>query len=359
MTPTQIAQQRLANQHLADPALDGPAQAVRWLGAVQSQDYAGAKWALGQRLPGSTDAAIEQAMTEGAIVRTHVLRPTWHFVAAADIRWMLKLSAPRVHAANGTQYRQLGLDRAVFRRSHAAIEKALRDGQQLTRAELAAVLARARIATDPPLRVIALMMAAELDGVICSGARRGKQFTYALLEERVPPAPAVARDEALCELCIRYFTSRGPATLHDFAWWSGLTLADAKRGVEMAGPALAHADIGGRAHWFAAAMRAVKRRRALAHLLPNFDEYFIGFADRSAIQQALRGVAVPEGTFFGHVVTVGGQLVGAWKRLAAARAAGVALDLVVPLSEAQRTAVQAAARRYARFLELPLMEDAS
>jgi len=222
MTNVAIAQQRLQNHHLSHPQLKRPDAIVAWLGAVQAQEYAGAKWALVQRMPGATDAAIEQAFTDGAILRTHLLRPTWHFVTPADIRWMLALTAPRVHALNAYYYRKCELDKTIFARSHDALVNALQGGKQLMREEVRTVLEQAGIATKGDLRFAYLMMHAELDGIVCSGARRGKQFTYALVEERVPPTRKVDRDEALAELVKRYFTSHGPATVQDFTWWSGL-----------------------------------------------------------------------------------------------------------------------------------------
>jgi hypothetical protein len=194
-----LLRHRFANQQLTQATLQQPGEVVAWLGAVQAQDYAGARWALGQRLRDVTDEAIETAFADGSILRTHLLRPTWHFVAPADIRWLLALTAPRVVAALAYNDRALGLDAAVFARSNDVIARALEGGRQLTRPELERALGRAGIATNG--QVLAhLLMHAELDGVVCSGPRRGKQFTYVLLEERVPPARCLARDESLAEL---------------------------------------------------------------------------------------------------------------------------------------------------------------
>jgi hypothetical protein len=224
MTPSDIARRRLLNERLVGPALTTPADVVSWLGAVQSQDYAGAKWAVAQRARGCSDRDVELACDRGDIVRTHVMRPTWHFVAPADARWMLELTAPRVHAANAYYYRKLELSPRTFERSNAALALALEGGKHLTRVELARALAGAGIRAEG-VRLAYLLMRAELDALICNGSRRGKQFTYALFDERVPRAAPLARDEALAELTRRYFTSHGPATVQDFAWWSGLTVA--------------------------------------------------------------------------------------------------------------------------------------
>ncbi|MDB4871818.1 MAG: hypothetical protein JWL97_2822, partial [Gemmatimonadales bacterium] len=287
--------------------------------------------------------------------RTHILRPTWHFVAAADIRWMLALSAPRVHSANAYWYRYLEVDDAVARRGRTAITKALRDGQHLTRAELGRALTRAKIEISNPTRLACIVMRAELDGVICSGARRGKQFTYALLEERVAKSASLERDAALFELARRYFTTRGPATIDDFAWWSGLTKADAKRGAEAAVTDLEHASIAGRSYWFPPAERQ-RVPSSLTHLLPNFDEYFIGLKDRSAFSARLTasGVKPKTDALSGHVLTINGQIVGGWRRSIGGRKVVVEPKPLVPLSEAERRAVGEAARRFGRFLAFPV-----
>src|SRR5258708_17025421 len=195
-----IAHRRLHNQHITRRTLETPQALVEWLGAVQAQDFAAAKWALGLRLQGVTDDDMEQAFTDGAILRTHVMRPTWHFVSPADIRWLLALTAPHVRAASAYYNRKLELDDAVFRRTNAVLANALQGGKQLTRDELASALQQAGIATDGEQRVTHIMMRAELDGVICSGARRGKQFTSALLAERAPQARTFNPDEALAEI---------------------------------------------------------------------------------------------------------------------------------------------------------------
>jgi hypothetical protein len=351
-----VARRRLVNQHLAAPTITTPADVVRLLGAVQAQDYAGAKWALALRTRGVDDAAVEQAMSDGSIIRTHVLRPTWHFVAPADIRWMLALTAPRVSAAMAHYNRKLELDAAVFRRSNAALTRALRDGKQLTRAELATVLRRARVNVDGTQRLAHLVMQAELDGVVCSGARRGKQFTYALLEDRVPAAARLERDEALLELTKRYFATRSPATPHDFAWWSGLTVADASRGIAMAGSALEREIIGDRMYWVDPSVRSRGTAPPTAHLLPNYDEFFIGFKDRSAIGQRLKSSDLVTGgdALTAYVVIVDGQVVGGWRRTLTKKAVVVELNLLTRLTEAEEQALAAAAEAYGNYVRLPV-----
>ena len=241
-----------------------------------------AKWGLAQRTSGTTDAAIEQAFTDGTILRTHVLRPTWHFVLPADIRWMLELTGPRVRAVNAFMQRKLELDDALYRRSNAALTKALTGGKQLTRDEVRLVWKRAGISATDGLRFAYLMMRAELDALVCSGARRGKQFTYALLDERAPKFKKRERDESLSELIQRYFTSRGPATLSDFVMWSGLTMTDAKRGMEIAKSNFSREVIEEQTFWFTESTPAVHSKSIIAHLLPIYDEYPASYRDRTA-----------------------------------------------------------------------------
>ena len=268
---------------------------------------------------------------------------------------MLALSAPRVHAANAHWYRWLEVDDVVARRGHIVLTKALRGGKQLTRAELGLALGKAEIQVTNPQRLAAIIMRAELDGVICSGARRGKQFTYALFEERVVGPTALERDAALFELARRYFTTRGPATVDDFAWWSGLTKADAKRGVDAAASQLEYASIDGRSYWSAPGYRARRTSSVLAHLLPNYDEYFIGLKDRSAFVARLKASRVKARTdgLSGNVLIVDGQTVGGWRRTLAKGTAVIELRLLIRLREAERRAVAAAVKRFGDFLELP------
>ncbi len=239
MPVSDIAARRLQAQWLVGEPAALAVDVVRRLGAVQSQDYAGGKWALGQRTHGTTDAELDRLFDKGGILRTHVMRPTWHFVLPEDIYWLLDLTGPRVRRILAGRYRQLEIDDGVVAGAKAAFSAALAGGRSLTRPELGEVLRVAGIAPDGQ-RLPHLLMAAELDGVIVSGPRHGKQFTYALLTERAPQARLLDRTESLVELTRRYFRSHGPAQLQDFVWWSGLTVADARSGITLAGGTLDH-----------------------------------------------------------------------------------------------------------------------
>jgi len=350
-----IALQRLINQHIALATFEQPGDVVKWLGAVQAQDYAGAKWALGLRLKGATDDDIDQAFANGSILRTHLLRPTWHFVTPADIRWMLVLTAPRVHAVNAYMYRKLELDAAIFKRSHAALTKALRGGQTLTRDELRNALQKTGIAVDGELRMGYLMMRAELDGIVCSGPRRGKQFTYALLDERVPQGKTLEREEALVELARRYFLSRGPATVQDFARWSGLTAADARSGLEAVRVQLQHEVVGNQSYWFSPSTPYSNDSSPTAYLLSIYDEYISGYKDRSAMVGQTHAAKLSAlGNALSYIVVIDGQILGTWKRSITKSAVAIEANCFKRLTKREQHAVALAAQRYARFVDLQL-----
>ena len=356
MTNLDIAHRRLHNQLLTQPMFEMPEDVVRWLGAVQSQDYAAAKWAIGLRMQGVTDDIIEQAFTDGSILRTHVMRPTWHFVAPADIRWLLALTAPRINALNAYYYRKLELDDALFRHSNTVLANALQGGKQLTRSELASVLQQAGIAADNLLRSTYIIMHAELDGIVCSGARRGKQFTYALLDERAPEARTLDRDEALAEFARRYFTSHGPATLQDFVWWSGLTLADARICLEMVTSQLMHEVVDGQTYWFSTSTLPAKDISQTVYLLPNFDEYIVGYTDRSAVFDASHTNKLDSrgNILFNHTIVLDGRVVGNWKRTMKKDTVILTPSLFTPLNEAETRAFTTSANHYGTFLGMTL-----
>jgi hypothetical protein len=348
-----IAIQRLYNQQLEQPMCQTPGEIVAWMGAIQGQEYAQAKWALGLRLPGASDADIEQAFTNGEFLRTHVMRPTWHFVAPADIRWILALTGPRVQALNAYMYRQCELDNDLLVHGTDVIAKALAGGHQLTRTELAAVLEQAGIAADG-FRLGYIVMYAELEAVICSGPRRGKQFTYALLAERAPQAKNLDRDEALAELVRRFFTSRGPAMVQDFAWWSGLTQADTKEGLELCKPDLVESVIDGKTYWHAASMRDVGKPAHTGYLLPAYDEYTIAYRQHGEILDPRFETPARE-AIFGGVTVINYQVLGNWKRTISKGKAIIESAPFRPFTDAENEAFAEAAQRFGEFLGMPVV----
>ena len=339
---------RLHNQRLIASTFHDPAQVVAWHGAVQAQEYAVARWALGLRCNGTVDAGVERAFDEGRILRTHVMRPTWHFVAPADIRWLQELTAPRVEAAMASYNRKLELTPKLFARSHRIVARALEGGRFLTRAELAAALSRRGIVASGQ-RLGHLMMQAELDRVICSGPRRGKQFTYALLDERAPRARTVDREAALAELTRRYFSSHGPATARDYSWWSGLTMKDVRLGLELCKSALVRETIGELTYWSSPAVPASDPGEA-TYLLPIYDEYLIAYKDRELVtgpHAADAGAAFAAG--FPHHLIVGGRLRGSWARTVGRNGLSVTIAPFRRLTAGETRQVRRAVERFGVF----------
>ena len=350
-----IIQLRLYNQLLTNNKFTNPGEAVSWFGAVQSQDFEGAKWAIGQRIDGSTEAKIQQAYDNGEIIRTHVMRPTWHFVSPADIKWLLALTASRVAAACATTFRQVQLDNKIFKISNAVIEKALQKGKPLTREELKTALQKKNIRTDD-IRMICLLMRAELDGLICSGPKQGKQFTYMLLDQRVPDSINFNKDEALAELAIRYFASHGPATIKDFAWWSGLTISEAKKGVELIKSSLLNEVVENETFWFSSALPKIKIMKPDIYLLPAFDEYTVAYKNRhilihpdSATRSSLE--------ILNPVIVQKGKIIGTWKRTLDKNNVTIKTNPFVTLSSSAVKSLQSAKKTYAKFIGKNLLPN--
>jgi hypothetical protein len=351
-----IVASRLRAQRLTGKPLASPVDVVRRLGAVQSQDYTGAKWAIAQRSRAITDAAIDRLFDDGAILRTHVMRPTWHFVLPEDIRWVLDLTASRVRAGLASRYRELEIDDRVAARAAAAFAAALAGGRHLTRPELGQALRAAGISPEGQ-RLPHLLLRAELDQVIVSGPRHGKQFTYARFEERVPKSPALERSEALGDLTLRYFRSHGPAQVSDFTWWSGLTAAEARRGIDMAGGDLESVAFDGNDYWCDAAASKPSSAGVVAHLLPNFDEYTVGYRDRSALiptggrfDRSLYSF----GSILSNILTIDGVVRGAWRRSSARDGVLIEMRLSERLAARESAAVAEAGRAMGRFLGRPV-----
>jgi DNA glycosylase AlkZ-like len=350
-----IAHRRLHNQHLSGDPLADPAAVVRHLGAVQAQEYAPAKWGLAQRTRGFDDAAVQRLVDTGAILRTHALRPTWHFIAAVDIGWIQALTGPRVHAFNAYYNRQHGLDDESARRTNQIIVSALRGGNHLTRPELTDVLAKAgHEATGNRLAYV--VMRAELDGLIANGVMRGKQHTYALVSERAPHRIELAPDEALAELTRRYFTSHGPATVKDFAWWSSLTVTQVRRGLALLGSTVESTEVGGVVYWYVPAEAPPRDPSPTVYALQGYDEYGVAYTEgRAVINLAGRPVVDPSENRTVQPVVLDSQVVGRWQRRVEKGRVVVEPQLLVAPTATQRRAAEREFARYAEFLGAPVV----
>ena len=348
---SEIAGQRMRAQRLWGDPFETPEDVVRWLVAMQAQEYPLAKWSVAQRAASVDDGGMNQAFADGAILRTHILRPTWHFVLPEDLRWLMALSGPRVNALNAYYYRQLELDDEVFAETNAVLAGALKSGVQLTRKELAEILDRAGISASGP-RLGYIMIRAELDAVVCSGALRGKQHTYALFDERVPQTKGFDRDEALAELVRRYFTSRGPATLKDFLRWSSFTAADGRRGLEMVMSQLEHDAVDGRTYWFVSESNNSKRASKVVDLVQVYDESVMGYSESRDILHGMESIP-PDMPIGMHPVLLGGRMIGRWRPKRSKTSVVVETSLDRPLDRAETRALDGAVERYGRFLGVP------
>lgn len=354
MIRSDIGVQRLMSQRVIPPTFTNAAEVVRWLGAVQAQDFLGSLWALGCRVQDAAEPVIEQAIAERTIVRTWPMRGTVHFVPAEDARWMVNLLAPRVVSRAQSIYRQLELDQAVLARSRDVVTRALSGGKTLKRNDLYALLDAEDIATGDMrgLHIIGHLAQAAL---ICFGPRAGKQPKFTLLDEWVPHPRTPSREEAIAELVVRYFRSHGPATIHDFMWWTGLLMAEARAGIEAMQSQLVSETIDGKTYYWAESTPVVTPPAPALYLLPPFDEYLVSYKDRSpSLEPGNTFVAAPD-RYLGSIIVIDGRVVGLWKRTFKQDTVTIAATCGRDLTEAEIAAFEAAGRRYAAFVGMPTL----
>jgi hypothetical protein len=341
---------RLQNQKLINPSFKDAASVVGWLGAVQAQDFPAAKWAIGLRIKNGLEADIEEAFNQGKILRTHVMRPTWHFVLPEDIRWMIELTAPRVKKLAASYDRRLELDEKLITRCKKIFTKALQGGKHLTRSELADELAKNKIAARTQ-RLAHILAYAELDAILCSGPRRGKHFTYALLDERVPTARQFNPDEALAKLAQKYFTSHGPAQIKDFSWWSGLSMKDSTEAVAIIKSKVVQEIVNDKTYWMFPNSSA-EPLRTNAFLLSIYDEYTIAYRDRSDLSgEGYFEKLIRMGNALTAVIVIDGQIAGTWKRKMIKGKQQITTNLFRKLNKAEEKALQQAEDLYVRFFK--------
>ncbi|MEN7547607.1 winged helix DNA-binding domain-containing protein [Rapidithrix thailandica] len=351
MRREEIAKNRLFNQQLLGTQLTSAQQVVRHFGAMQAQDYAMSKWAVGVRKP-ATDSAIEEAINRGEIIRTHIMRPTWHLVAAEDLRWMLELTAPHVKQPLSSMCKKYGLDNEFISRCYKIIEQILEGNNYLTRKEIVEAISQQNQGVDK-IPATLIMMSAEQDGIVCNGPRRGKQITYALLDERVPPASSIDREEALTKLALRYFTSHGPASVQDFSWWSGLTMADSRKAIKMIEPELQKVQTDKQTYWYRKGHLHENGIAGNVHFLPAFDEFLVSYKDRSTVlDPVVTRQTITINGIFRPVIVVDGQVVGLWKRTIKKDKVQITTHYFHPLPKSQNKALIEAIEQYGRFVEL-------
>lgn len=350
MTLQDIASARLLNQQLAGSSLKTAVALLEHMGAMQAQDFTMSKWALGIRLNNLTEVSIENAFNKGLLLRTHVMRPTWHLVPAKDICWMLDLTAARIKASMNSRHRELGLTEKLFTKGNDIIRDVLDEKVYASREVLVEALRKAKIATNEN-RSIHLLLYAELEGLICSGPTKNKKQTYALLEKRVPKPKKLSRDEALKMLAKRYFASHGPATLQDFMWWSGLSAAEARQGLEMIKSKLHSKTVNKQEYWFESLPRTSNKQQV--HLLPAYDEFIISYKDRSASVDALHSSkSISSNGIFRPVIMLNGKAVGLWKRTIKKNKPVIETVFFDAKTKISSDLLNEAAKKYAAFLDL-------
>ena len=350
MTLPDISNYRLISQKIASADFTSAKEIVGWMGAMQAQDFNMAKWAVGVRLPGSTDQIIQSAIDNGQIIRTHLLRPTWHLVSPDDIYWMLELTAPQIKTALKARDKVLEIDQRIYSKSNDVIGNVLSGGNHLTRAELVDNLERAGIATDI-YRISHFLLRAEIDGISCSGKTTTGKQTYALLAERVPETKKINLDEALARLARRYFTSHSPATLQDFTWWSGLPVTKSRHALEMVKSDFVAEPIGGQTFWLTNSFSVPKPAVGVVHLLPAFDEFIISYKERTvSLAHENHTKAVSSNGIFRPVVIINGQVAGLWKRTTKNKKVVVNTELFQPVDKEHAGLIVKAFNRFGIFV---------
>lgn len=350
MTLNNIPHIRLLSQQLAKTTYKTAKEVVGWMGAMQAQDSAMAKWAIGIRLPNSTQKNIDEAINKGEIIRTHLLRPTWHFVSADDIYWILQLTAPQIKTIAKSRHATLGLTVDVLKKANTIITKALSGGKHLTRETLMSILNKAKITTDV-YRSSHIMLCAELDGIVCSGAIQDNKSTYALLSERVKQKKSLTREEALAKLAQQYFVSHCPATLQDFIWWSGLPVKDARHGLEMVKSNFIAETIGTETYWLTNTFSTFKNNSSV-HLLPAFDEFIISYKNRSAsLPLDHHKKAISSNGIFRPVIVLDGQAIGLWKRTIKKDKLIIEANLFQSQNRSTIKLIEQAAEKFGSFLD--------
>jgi hypothetical protein len=351
MKLSDISNIRLTNQQITAPKFKSVRDIAIWMGAIQAQDFPMSKWAFGIRLIGSTDKLVETAFEKGEILRTHLLRPTLHLVPAENIRWLLNLTAPGIKARLRLRQKQLGLTESHLKKCNRIIKDSLKGENHLTREELRAILVK----TKPPLenhRIYHILVNSELDGITCSGRIKGGKQTFALLDERVPKTQDLTKEESLKKIAGTYFTSRGPATLQDFIWWSGLSVTNSKIALELAKPDLVSEKISAETYWLSNSLNYPKKEKASVHLLSAFDEFLISYKDRSAsVPAKYQKKTISDNGIFWPVIVINGQVRGLWTRTIKKDKVIVEIKLFEPANKSINNQIESWSESYGLFLD--------
>lgn len=347
----QISNTRLASQQIADTLFKTPREIVSWMGAMQAQDYIMAKWAVGVRLKNPSEKIVEEAIDKGEILRTHLLRPTWHFVSPDDIYWMTKLTAAKIKTSFKSRHKQMEITDSILKKTLGIIEKELADGVSLTRNDLAQKFRNKGIKTDEN-RLSHILFCAEFETVICSGPIKENRPTYSLLSYRVPKKKELGREESLAELAKRYFTSHAPATIQDFSWWSNLSLTEIRRAVDSIKSDFISEDTDAGKYLIPGSFSWDINPKSSVHLLPAYDEFLISYRDRSHSLHATHNKKTisANGIFF-PVVVINGQVSGLWQRTIQKNKLIVKVNTFGEQGKTIKRQIEKKAKEYGKFLD--------
>lgn len=344
---------RLSQQKVLNTAFSNPQEAVGYMGAIQAQDFEMSKWAIGLRLSQSINSTIMDALDNGSLVRTHVLRPTWHIVSGQDVRWMLALTGKNIKSLSASYARDLGIDQTLYNRANDLIIKALEGEKNLTRKEIMSEIEKGGVKTDSS-RAVLFMMNAETDAIVCNGVMKGKEQTYALLDEKVPKGLVLSREEALANLLKIYFSSHAPATIQDFQWWSGLSMTDARAGIQSIKNELDEAQIDGKTYYFSRNIESPPIEDSVI-LLPAFDEYCVSYKDRSAIfDPKWHKQAITSNGIFKPIIVINGKVEGIWKRSIKKNIVLIETTFFDPQIKVNLDKLNHSAQQFGNFVGLPV-----
>ncbi len=345
-----ISNTRLFSQRIARTEFKTAKEIVSWMGAIQAQDYSMAKWAVGLRVAGSNDESVESSFNNGEILRTHVLRPTWHLVSPDDIYWMINLTSPKLKSSIKSRHKHLELSESIINKSNSIIEKELGNRKILTREELADEFHKSGIKTDAN-RLSHLLFCAELEGLICSGPLKSKKHTYSLLSARVPDKKELSRDESIAELAKRYFTSHCPATIQDFAWWSNLSLTEIRKALNSLKSEFITDTTDAGQYLYPYSYSEYPSDNPSVYLLPAYDEFLISYTDRSSSLSLINNKkTVSDNGIFYPPVVVNGQVSGIWQRATQKEKVMITLNLFQSLNDSTVKFIKSRVDQYGKFL---------
>ena len=350
MTMKDISKLRLESQKVAFPGFDSAVEVINWMGAIQAQDLLMSKWALGCRMKEPSEKKVDNCINDGSLLRTHLLRPTWHFVSSENIRWMLDLSAPRILSSLKARERELELTPGILSKCNKILSNSLSGNRYLDRKQIEEKLENGKISIYGN-RLSHILFHAEMERLICSGPIINGKPTYALFEERVPPGKKLHKDESLAKLAKLYFTSRYPATVEDFAWWSNLSLSEAGKAAGFLDSSFTSENIGNRKYIVPQSFTGRTPGKKNLFLLPAYDEFLISYKDRSpSLATVHNKKALSSNGIFYPTIVLDGQVKGTWRREVKNDKVVIETSFFEPPGSTMTGMIEAGKKAFARFI---------